>query len=238
MLFIVRNVLKIKKSIFRLILSAVFGGLYGIAELFMPHVVMVGTLVTYVIAIETMILIAFGKNAIRENIKMVLSIYLVTFLLNGIINIFRIHDSMWKVLLVVFVASGVLIVGIRKVMEMIGEQSVMYIVKITEGNNTISVKALKDTGNCLTDPLTKKPVSIIERDIISSLIRKKEGKLYVPFQSVGKDNGLMEAYIVELVEIEGKQYYNAVLGVFEGKLSKNNEYQMILHPKLFESGGK
>lgn len=238
MLFIVRNVLKIKKSIFRLILSAVFGGLYGIAELFIPHAVIVGTLVTYVIAIEIMILIAFGKNAIRENMKMVLFIYLVTFLLNGIINIFHIHDSMWKVLLVVFVASGVLIVGIRKVMEMIGEQSVMYIVKITEGNNTISVKALKDTGNCLTDPLTKKPVSIIERDIISSLIQKKEGKLYVPFQSVGKDNGLMEAYIVELVEIEGKQYYNAVLGVFEGKLSKNNEYQMILHPKLFESGGK
>lgn len=238
MLFIVRNVLKIKKSIFRLILSAVFGGLYGIAELFIPHVVIVGTLVTYVIAIETMILIAFGKNAIRENIKMVLSIYLVTFLLNGIINIFRIHDSMWKALLVVFVASGVLIVGIRKVMEMIGEQSVMYIVKITEENKSISVKALKDTGNQLTDPLTNKPVSIIEKDILYSLIEDTEKKLYVPFQSVGKSNGLMEAYIVEQIEFDGKQYHNAEIGVFEGKLSKNNEYQMILHPKLFESGGK
>jgi hypothetical protein len=48
----------------------------------------------------------------------------------------------------------------------------------------------------------------------------------------------MEAYIVEQIELGGKQYHNTEIGVFEGKLSKNNEYQMILHPKLFESGGK
>ena len=97
---------------------------------------------------------------------------------------------------------------------------------------------MKDTGNHLTDPLTNKPVSIIEKDILYSLIEDTEKNFYVPFQSVGKSNGLMEAYIVEQIELGGKQYHNTEIGVFEGKLSKNNEYQMILHPKLFESGGK
>lgn len=121
---------------------------------------------------------------------------------------------------------------------MIGEESVRYIVKITEKDKSISVKALKDTGNHLTDPLTNKPVSIIEKDIIYSLIENTGKKLYVPFQSVGKSHGLIETYIVEQMELDGKQYYNAEIGVFEGRLSKNNEYQMILHPKLFETGGK
>ena len=233
-----KNVLKIKKSVFRLILSAIFGGLYAVMVFFIPHVMLIGEFVTYIGAIEIMVWIAFGKSGIKENIKKVLFIYLITFLLNGIINIFHVNDNMWKVLFIVLISCGIMIVGIKKVMVMIGEESVRYIVKITEENKSISVKALKDTGNHLTDPLTNKPVSIIEKDILYSLIKDTEKKLYVPFQSVGKSNGLMEAYIVEQIELGGKQYYNTEIGVFEGKLSKNNEYQMILHPKLFESGGK
>lgn len=237
-LFVVRNILKIKKSVFRLILSAIFGGLYAVIMLFVPHVILIGEFVTYIAAIEIMVWIAFGKISMKENIKKVLFIYLVTFLLDGIINIFHVEDNMWKVLFIVLISCGSMIVGIKKVMEMIGEESVRYIVKIIQGNKSVSVKALKDTGNHLTDPLTSKPVSIIEKDILYALIENTEKKLYVPFQSVGKSHGLMETYIVEQIEFDGKQYHNAEIGVFEGKLSKNNEYQMILHPKLFESGGK
>lgn len=206
--------------------------------LFIPQVILLGEFVTYIAVIEIMVWIAFGKSSIRENIKKVLFIYLITFLLNGMINIFHVNDNMWKVLFIVLTSCSIMIVGIKKVMEMIGKESVRYIVKITEGNKSISVKALKDTGNHLTDPLTNKPVSIIEKDILYSLITDTEKKLYVPFQSVGTSHGLMETYIVQQIELDGKRYYNTEIGVFEGQLSKNNEYQMILHPKLFESGGK
>lgn len=237
-MFVVKNVLKIKKSVFRLVLSALFGSLYAVITLFVPHILLAGEFVTYIVVIEIMVWIAFGKNSVRENIKKVLFIYLVTFLLNGIINIFHVSNNMWKVLSIVLISCSILTIGIKKVMEMIGEESVRYIVKITEKDKSISVKALKDTGNHLTDPLTNKPVSIIEKDILYSLIENTGKKLYVPFQSVGKSHGLIETYIVEQMELDGKQYYNAEIGVFEGRLSKNNEYQMILHPKLFESGGK
>lgn len=237
-LFVVRNMLKIEKSVIRLFISAAFGALYVIVELFLPHIIVVGTLLTYIISLEFMVLIAFGKVGIRENIKMILFIYLVAFLINGIINAFQIYDNMWEVLVIVFAVCGVLIVGIKKIFIILEEQSVMYIIKITEKNNTISVKALKDTGNHLTDPLTKKPVSIIEKDIIKKLMSEKTRMVYVPFQSVGKNHGIMEACIVDQLEVEGIQYKNAVIGLFEGNLSKNNEYNMILHPKLFKSGGE
>lgn len=237
-MFVVRNVLKIEKSVIRLFFSAAFGGLYAIAELFLPHIIVVGTMLTYIISLELMVLIAFGKVGIRENIKMILFIYLVAFLINGIINAFQIHNNMWKVLVLVFAVCGLLIVGIKKIFVIMEEQSVMYIIKITEKNNTISVKALKDTGNHLIDPLTKKPVSIIEKDVINKLISEKTRMVYVPFQSVGKHHGIMKACIVEQLEVEGRKYRNAVIGLFEGTLSKNNEYNMILHPKLFESGGE
>lgn len=214
-----------------------FGGVYAVIELVMPHIMIGGALLTYVVAIEIMVWIAFGKSSVRENIKIVLFVYLTAFLLNGIINAFHINDNMWKVLLVVFGACGLMIAAIKKIFVVIGEQSVMYIAKITEANQTIRVKALKDTGNHLMDPLTKKPVSVIEKDIMNRLISEQTRMLYVPFKSVGKENGILKACIVEQIEIEGKQYKSAVIGLFEGKLSEHNEYHMILHPKLFESGG-
>ena len=158
--------------------------------------------------------------------------------MNGIINAFQIGDNMWKVLFIVFGACGLLTVGIRKVLAVIGRQSVIYYAKITEGNQTICVRGLKDTGNQLMDPLTKKPVSIIEKEKLNGLISEETKMLYVPYQSVGKSNGLMKACIMEQMEVEGIIYRNVILGLFEGKLSSNNEYHIILHPKLFESGGE
>ena len=107
-----KNVLKIKKSVFRLILSAIFGGLYAVMVFFIPHVMLIGEFVTYIGAIEIMVWIAFGKSGIKENIKKVLFIYLITFLLNGIINIFHVNDNMWKVLFIVLISCGIMIVGI------------------------------------------------------------------------------------------------------------------------------
>lgn len=234
----VRSVLKIKKSVFRLILSAGFGGLYAVAEMLVPHMAVAGILMTYIIALEVMIFISFGKVSWKENLKILLFIYFTAFLLNGIINVFQIRDHMWKVLSVVLGACSLLTVGIRKVLAVIGRQSVIYYAKITEGNQTICVRGLKDTGNHLMDPLTKKPVSIIEKEKLNGLISEETKMLYVPYQSVGKRNGLMKACIMEQMEIEGIIYRNVVLGLFEGKLSPNNEYHIILHPKLFESGGE
>ncbi len=237
-LFVVRNVLKIKKSVIRLFFSAAFGSLYAVTQLFLPHIMIIGALLTYIISLEFMVLIAFGKVEIRENIKIVLFIYLVAFVLNGIINAFHIGNHMWKVLIIVFAVCSLLIVGVRRIFEILEEQAVMYIIKITEEDNTISVKALKDTGNHLIDPQTKKPVSIIEKDVINKLISEKTKIIYVPYKSVGKNHGMMKACIVEQLEVEGRKYKNAVIGLFEGNLSKNNEYNMILHPKLFEPGGE
>lgn len=221
-----------------MILSSVFGGLYAVTEMFMPHIVIADTIITYIIALEIMIWLSFGKLSFRENLKIFLFVYLEAFLLNGIINAFQINDSMWKILIIVFGACGLLIVGMKKVFEVIGQQSAIYIAKITEGSQTICVRGLKDTGNHLIEPITKKPVSVIEKDKLNHLMSAESKILYVPFQSVGKNNGIMEACVVEQMEIEGIKYRNAVVGLFEGKLSAKNEYNIILHPKLFESGGE
>lgn len=229
--------MKLKKSIIRLFFSAIFGGLYAMVELIFSKGNILWIFCTYIVAIEIMVLISFGKKTLKENLKIVLFTYLAAFLLNGIMNATQIKYNMWMTLFVVVIACGFLMIGMRLIWNALGEQALMYSVKITMENQTISVMALKDTGNGLIDPISKKAVSIVEREAIQQLMSENTKILYVPFKSVGKESGIMKACIVEQMEIENRKYENVIIGIFDGKLTADNKYNMILHPKLLESGG-
>lgn len=226
--------LKLKKTIVRLFLAAVFGSIYAVVELVLSKGFILWTFLTYIVVLEVMALIAFGKMSLKENVETILFTYTTAFLLSGIVNAVHIKYNMWLMLLVVVITCGLLIVGIRIVCNLMGKQSLIYTVKITMENQTISVTALKDTGNGLIDPISKKPVSIVERETIKQLISDNAKITYVPFKSVGKESGIMKAYIVEQVTIENRKYKDAIIGIFDGKLSADNKYNMILHPKLLE----
>ena len=51
----------------------------------------------------------------------------------------------------------------------------------------------------------------------------------------------MEAYFIEKMEIkiegESKIVLNPIIAISKGKISANEKYQMILHPKILKHGG-
>ena len=103
---------------------------------------------------------------------------------------------------------------------------------------TMEIKALIDTGNGLVDPVSKKPVAILDEEVWSYMQKWKRPEKYkaIPYHSIGKDRGLLEGYMVDFMEVIGKtekkQYKDVIIAVFEGKVSGRGEYQMILPPGL------
>lgn len=89
----------------------------------------------------------------------------------------------------------------------------------------ITVNALIDTGNSLTEPISGKPVSIIDRHVFEGLWREGEPEGYraVPYHSIGKKRGILQGYLLPelLLEIDGmtKICRNVYVGVSEELLS-------------------
>ncbi|MDN5346822.1 MAG: hypothetical protein PWP65_386 [Clostridia bacterium] len=135
---------------------------------------------------------------------------------------------------------------------------------ISIGGRRLAVKALVDTGNSLLDPLTRRPVIIVEYSAIKSLlptelcrefdsqpdpdlskiITSLEGtpladKVHlIPFISLGKKNGMLLGLrpeeVVLLVENRLVKVKDVVLGIYQHRLSPEGNYRALLHPDLLQ----
>lgn len=119
-----------------------------------------------------------------------------------------------------------------------GRQRV-YNVKISENGECFELKALYDTGNSLLEPISKKPVSIVEENETTRLWLERKPQRYrvVPFRSIGEENGILEGTTVDeiAVSLGGRQIVekDAMVALYKGKLSRDGSFQMILNRGLF-----
>jgi len=102
----------------------------------------------------------------------------------------------------------------------------------------VEVRALIDTGNGLTDPITHKPVAILEEGIWKGMQSRMRPEKYrvIPFHSVGKEHGMLEAYEIEEMvvedDVERCRYQQVIIAVFKGRISKSGSYRMIVPSEL------
>ena len=114
----------------------------------------------------------------------------------------------------------------------------IYMVTITENGEHIELKALFDTGNSLTEPMSQKPVSIIEENETIKLWLAAQPERYrvIPFRSIGKEHGILEGTMVDELIIWKKDrqivHKDVIVALYKGKLSKDGSYQMILNQGL------
>lgn len=63
--------------------------------------------------------------------------------------------------------------------------------------SAITVTALVDSGNSLTEPISGKPVCVVEEKIVRGLWGKSmKGFRAIPFHSVGQNHGILEGYLL------------------------------------------
>ena len=132
-------------------------------------------------------------------------------------------------------SCGVVVVAVRMWTNYKNLQRGIYLVELLAGETILQINGFYDSGNCLKDTYTKKGVHIISHDIISKL--ELGNPVYIPYQSLGNENGLLEVYYLKEMVIEGEKQRirleNCPLGVTKDKLFEGKKYQIILNEEVF-----
>lgn len=153
----------------------------------------------------------------------------------------------------IILAGGILgfiiiTVSFKNIKNRLEKKDMFCTIKLFEKNKELQVKAIIDTGNFLKDPLTNAPVIVIEKnkllnffpsnilENINKIIGGEDVNLgeyaskirIIPFNSLGKENGLLLGVKMERMEIEYQdvlsKFNNIIVGVYNGMLSKSGKY--------------
>lgn len=183
----------------------------------------------------------------------------VIYIVNGIIIG---GEYIFELVLISAIISFLLIKGsmrLIKLKQRLNKNDMICKIEIELGSNKTKINALLDTGNLLTDPISKEPVIIVERqklttiistdemDIIDKLLGGDEGLQsetfnarirVIPYISVGNKNGIMIAYKVDCVKVEYQdeinELDNVLIGIYNDTLTKNNKYSALLGLQILE----
>lgn len=217
---------------FRCIAGAALGATYSCLMLIMPSgYYYVKVLFTYVVIAILMILVAFGKCGWQEGVKRFVLLYCMSFLCSGILNGLYI---LWGVKNIVrmIITFGVLKACIEVISYFRNRQSMYFDVIIELENHKIKVRAFVDTGNSLKEPISGKPVNILEKkyaDMLTENVDISTRYRYIPFHSIGEEQGALEGILADYLYIGKKKITGPVIAIYDGKLSSAGEYHLLIN---------
>ena len=186
------------------------------------------------------ILLLYTKKNTTKKITAYLYTYIIAAVLGGIFQAIKsIIDLNLISMSIILVFSYMVIVVIsQKNKAEIYKEKKYVDVKITVKGNEIDVKGLIDTGNSLVEPITKKPVSVIEYEAVKQIEDKmmKEGVYIIPYKSVGKENGMLIGIRIDRMTINcDKEEYiieKPIIAISQESVSAKEEYKIIINPLL------
>ena len=246
--------LRIEKK--RLHVAAALGALWtcGVTVFSLP--LWMESMGSWVVVNSIMIRIAF-KTARKDHFFYgVLLLYGIGFLGGGAANLVYFHTGIGTYLkrlvwsdavdivsfTAVMISAGSVCGVIRMVKSLVdheNRQRCCYRACLFLGERTVTLTAFLDTGNQLREPITGKAVHIAEKSKVAALEQAQQNpvRMLVPFHAVGTKAGLLTALRIDRMEIIGSDGQKMTLerpliGLYEGKLSTKEEYQLLLHTEI------
>lgn len=229
----------------RIVLGAAVGAILYFLPFFLPGPVWMKYLLGMLPGGIAMILIAFRVRSVGSFFRILESVLMYSLLMGGVMLLVKklpwIGQRMlgiWGILGVgvfVYLVFGYLADCKRQ------KSNLCKVVMIHNGSR-ITARALLDSGNSLIEPISGKPVAIIEKDLAIKLWGE-EPHLYraIPYHSIGKKRGILKGYLLQEMQIETegiikicKETYVAVCEEYitEGHV------KMILNPECLEGEEK
>lgn len=239
----------------RLVLAAAVGGVYALCVLYTGSVHFVTTLCAAFI----MTWVAFGKNRyiLRQYLVFVsfgaaFAGVLTALLRHG--NLFAFWTSGFApiVLLGTFL-TAYLLFGLIFDRTGRGTEGETVVVTARLGDRAITFTALRDTGNSLTDPLSGRPVLVVDGKTaaplfshmgidLSSGASQDAAELLerfralgcninfrlVPYSVVGIEHSLMLAFLPDVLEVEGKPNKTALIGLSPTEISDGGRHAALI----------
>ena len=255
-LLLVKKVLKQTTTWVRLLAASIAGAAWAcFVSVFRINNQIIEFILSNIIIGLLMIVIAFKTKDIHSAIRNLIGLYLSTFLLGGIFGSIYYHTNLGYYLnkiirgeyeresdIGIFLLIGIAAFFVAMKIIYITDQKRksqqnLFQVQIELNGNLVKTTGLLDTGNSLYEPISKKPVNIIEYDLIKVYLADDKPNLRViPFKSIGKEQGIIYGITVNqlIIDKEALAVDNAILGFYDKKFSKKNGYHMILHPDIFD----
>lgn len=196
----------------RAVPAAMLGGIYAGACV-LPGFSFFGSFLWRLVSLALMSVMAFGlsQNGLRRGVLFVF----LSMALGGIaVGLGR--GGFWSLVLSAGGVCFLCLVGFRG---RVSQQK--YIpVTIRYGANRVSLTALVDTGNTLRDPVSGRPVLVVDAAVAARLLplsreqlahpvetlatAKLQGLRLIPYSAVGQSAGLLLGIRADSVEVEGK----------------------------------
>lgn len=281
-LWSVARFLQLSTSIGRLTGGALTGALYA-AMLLLPPLSFLATLLAKLLFSLMIVKIAFPWGSWRSFFQILGCFYLISFLAGGAVlgGVYLVQDQGMVVdsyngmmtltnlpvfwLLISFATLFFFsFLGATWFRKQLLKKHYSVPTVVCFGDQQILAKALVDTGNQLRDPLSQRPVMVMEYSLLKELLPKELDDLFrtsaelhwdqivetlggtpweirvrvIPFHSLGNRQGMLLGLIPDGVYLEiDKQvskHCNVIVGVYHGALCPDRKYQALLHPELLQ----
>lgn len=230
----------------RLVFGAFLGALCAMIPMILPITYQLGRSIGFLLSVWIMCKYTFRIEEKKHLLKVMEKMVVITLVLGGFFRLVIKYGTGWgngipgMVVMFglapfVYWLSGRLLIKKR-------EQQCECKVMLRNGKQNVEMMALLDTGNTLVEPISGSPVSVAEPETLQRLLGGEcpIGCRMVPFCSVGKQHGLMKAYLVKSlwVEVEGcyKECQNVYVGENQEFFKEGCRYQLILNPGILEGG--
>ena len=100
-----------------------------------------------------------------------------------------------------------------------------------------SLKAYVDSGNCLSEPISRRPVILIDQKGAGVLPFAKdtcpERFTVVPYQAVGIESGLLEGIRLDCIRFGNRTLENVIMAYYDGNF---DGFEILLHRDIIEGG--
>jgi len=214
--------------------AAAVGGVYS-GLCLMPGVSFLGNTLWRVVVLGLLAWIAFGfsRSALRRCI-----VFVILSMALGGVALGLGNKSAWTLPLGAAVIFLMCFVGFR---DRIGTVSYLP-VELTYGDKSLRLTALEDTGNGLRDPVTGKPVLVVDAEIAQKLTGLTQQQLrspvssmaqalipglrLIPYRAVGQPSGLLLALRIPDVRI-GKWKGSSLVAFAPNGVSREGAYQAL-----------
>lgn len=245
-LLLVKRILKCTATHLSVAAAAMSGAGMVCVIMVMPHTgLWIKLLLMYGAVPILMLRMAFRLSAMKAMLRALFLLYACTFFIGGSMQWIGMHMPLFRenglrMAETAGLACIVYFAGCAGYRLWKRRNKELVTVRFSMDGEEVSLRALIDTGNGLIEPISGKPVSVIDRSLVKDMetIKKEARYCIIPYHSIGREHGLLEGFYIPYMHIQSEErsitIENAVLGISEGSVSKTGSYQMILNPELLK----
>lgn len=190
-----------------------------------------------------MVVCSFQYKNLKYTINNLSYFYMISVILGGFLYYLNLEFSYTHIGLIfinkglsinavflIIISPIILYIYCRQAKQFKTNYNLTYKVEIgLRSNEILNLNGFLDTGNKLVDPITNKPILLLQKGLIDE---EKQRIYYIPFHSLGNNN-LLKCFKPNYVIIENKKYKNYLIGISDKKFSMEG-VECILNNKVME----